>query len=311
MRTRTLTLAALTAAGTLGLAACAADAGTGTDPSTDPASLTVAAAFYPLEFVASQVGGDLVSLISLTPKGVEAHDVELSPATVRQLGNADLALYLAGFQPAVDDAISTTGVAALDAAGVVALRPADANADGEATSDAAAGSTTLDPHFWLDPELLAEYGDAVGQAFAQADPANADTYTANAATLHAALDDLNSQFATGLSQCQRDTIVTSHEAFGYLAAAYSLDQQSIAGIDPETEPSPARILEIQQIIADTGATTIFTESQVSTTVADAIAGDTGVTTAVLDPVENVVDGDDYISVMTRNLTALQAALGCA
>ncbi|WP_082101466.1 metal ABC transporter substrate-binding protein [Demequina rhizosphaerae] len=312
---KTSALIAAAAASTLALTACSStDSDAGASGGASDASLTVATAFYPLQFVAEQVGGDLVETVSMTPSGVEPHDVELSPATVRQLGTADLALYLAEFQPAVDDAISTTGVEALDAAAVVELHAAeehadeDEHADEEGEEDHDHGSS--DPHFWLDPELLAAFADAVGDAFAAADPDNADAYTANAEALHASLDDLDAQYTEGLAQCERDTIVTGHEAFGYLADAYGLHQEGIAGLDPENEPSPARILEIKDIITETGATTIFTEDEVSASVAQALADDIGVDTVVLSPVETIDDGDDYIAVMTRNLSTLEDALGC-
>lgn len=308
-------LLAAAAASTLVLTACSAGSSDATASSDADASITVATAFYPLQFVAEQVGGDLVSIVSMTPAGVEPHDVELSPAVVRQLGTADLALYLSDFQPAVDDAIDTTGVEALDAAAVVELHAADEHAHGEASDEEHADEDehdhgSQDPHFWLDPMLLAAYGDSVGEAFAAADPDNAETYTVNAAALHSVLDDLDGQFSSGLAQCERDTIVTSHDAFGYLADAYGLHQESIAGLDPENEPSPARILELQDIIVETGATTIFTEDAVSASVAQALAADVGVETSVLSPVETVADGDDYIAVMTRNLATLEDALGC-
>lgn len=302
--TRTPALLATAAASTLLLTACAP---TDTGGSDEDGALTVAAAFYPLQYVAEQVGGDLVSIVSLTPSGVEAHDVELSPATVRKLETADMALYLSEFQPAVDDAISTTGVESLDAAQVVEMHEAQEHADEEG-EDHEHGSA--DPHFWLDPHLLAEYGDAVGEALAAADPDNADAYAANAAALHEDLDALEGTFSTGLAQCERDTIIVSHEAFGYLTEAFGLHQEGIAGLDPDSEPSPARLLEIRDVIEDTGATTVFTENAVSASVAQALADDAGVDTAVLDPVENVAEGDDYIAVMTRNLEALQTALGC-
>ncbi|WP_062315936.1 metal ABC transporter substrate-binding protein [Demequina maris] len=310
---KTPALIAAAAVSTLALTACSAsDSGAGASGDASDASLTVATAFYPLQFVAEQVGGDLVEVVSMTPAGVEPHDVELSPSTVRQLGTADLALYLSDFQPAVDDAISTTGVEALDAAEAVELHAAEEHADEDEHADEEDDHDhgSSDPHFWLDPELLAHYADAVGEAFAAADPDNADTYTANAEALHASLDDLDTQYTDGLAQCERDTIVTGHEAFGYLADAYGLHQEGIAGLDPESEPSPARILEIKDIIAETGATTIFTEDAVSASVAEALATDVGVETTVLSPVETVADGDDYIAVMTRNLSTLEDALGC-
>ncbi|WP_062466681.1 metal ABC transporter substrate-binding protein [Demequina maris] len=310
---KTPALIAAAAVSSIALTACSAsDSGAGASGDASDASLTVATAFYPLQFVAEQVGGDLVEVVSMTPAGVEPHDVELSPSTVRQLGTADLALYLSDFQPAVDDAISTTGVEALDAAEAVELHAAEEHADEDEHADEEDDHDhgSSDPHFWLDPELLAHYADAVGEAFAAADPDNADTYTANAEALHASLDDLDTQYTDGLAQCERDTIVTGHEAFGYLADAYGLHQEGIAGLDPESEPSPARILEIKDIIAETGATTIFTEDAVSASVAEALATDVGVETTVLSPVETVADGDDYIAVMTRNLSTLEDALGC-
>ena len=289
------------AAGLLLVTGCAGD------PSGNPdAQLTVAASFYPLEYVAEHVGGDLVDVIALAPPGVEPHDLELSPSTVRQLSDADLVLYLKGLAPAVDDAVATTGAKSFDAGSAVTLRPAVAGAEEEGEEPLA-----FDPHFWLDPSLLAQYATAVGDEFAQLDPANADTYTANADSLVDTLSGIDDDFKQGLAQCQRTDIVTAHQAFAYLADRYNLTQIGIAGIDPEAEPSPARLLEIRKVVEDTGTTTIFTESLINTAVADAIAKDTGATTAVLDPIESVVNDDDYATVMARNLETLRTALDCA
>jgi len=271
------------------------------------AELTVAAAFYPLQYVAEHVGGDLVDVVPLASPGVEPHDLELSPSAVREIAQADLVLYLSDFQPAVDDALVATKARTFDAADAVELRPA-----GEGNGEANAGHDhgALDPHFWLDPTLLATYATAVGKQFAQLDPDNSATYIQNATDLVADLTDIDESFSSGLATCERNEIVTSHEAFAYLAARYDLAQIGIAGIDPETEPSPARLLEIRDLVEATGATTIFTESLVNTAVADAIARDSGATTAVLDPVESVIDDDDYASVMSRNLGELRTALAC-
>jgi zinc transport system substrate-binding protein len=255
------------------------------------------------------VGGDHIIVTSLTPAGVEPHDIELSPTTVRELGDTDLVLYIHEFQPAVEDAISSTGVDSLDAAEVIALDSTEEHADEEhADEDHDHGSS--DPHFWLDPALLADYAVAVGDQFAALDADNADDYTANASALAADLHDLDEQFSTGLAMCERDDIITAHEAFGYLAHAYDLEQVGIAGVEPDTEPSPARMREIHDIIEQTGATTVFTEELVSPRVAEAIAQDADVETAVLDPIESVGSGDDYRSVMLRNLDALKVALAC-
>ena len=283
-------------------------AGCAAPTTDDDAALTVAAAFYPLEYVAQRVGGDLVSVSTLTPPGVEPHDVELSPVAVRHVDNADLVLYISDFQPAVEDAISATGAAAFDATEVIEL--AHASHDDGDSHDDGHGHGNADPHFWLDPAVFAQYAAAVSEEFIARDPANADQYRDNAQELIAELTELDATFSSGLAHCARRDVITSHAAFGYLAHAYDLHQVGIAGIEPDTEPSPARLREIGALIRDTGATTVFTEHLVSPRVAEAVANDAGVTTAVLDPLEAVSNGDDYRSVMLRNLAALQEALDC-
>ncbi|WP_062378527.1 metal ABC transporter substrate-binding protein [Demequina pelophila] len=323
--------AAFAGAAALALAACTPEEGSlasavESAASSDDAGLTIAAAFYPLEYVANAVAGDAAAVVGLTQPGVEPHDAELSPAAVRELGSADLVLYLSEFSAAIDDAIVTTGAPSLDVADVVALHPyghdhgdeedhadedhADEDAhDEDAHDDHDHGDT--DPHFWLDPDLFAEYAHAVAEQLGELDPDNAAAYETNAQAFEAQLTALDEEYATGLAQCERDTIVVAHEAFGYLTERYGLQQEGFAGVSPDQEPSPARLLQIKEIITETGATVIFTEDKVSSRVAEAIAEDVGVETRVLNPAETVTDGEDYASVMATNLAELRIALGCA
>ena len=290
---------AASAALTLVAAGCSSSHTSSPAASAGSGGLTIDAAFYPLQFVAERVAGEYGTVTTLTAPGIEPHDLELSPATVRSMGNADVVLYVGGLQPAVEDAIKATGTPSFDAADAIPLVARQT------------GDLSFDPHFWLDPALVADYALAVGDEFAHLDPAHADAYMNNAATLSEQLDALDGDFKTGLATCKRHDIITTHEAFGYLADAYGLHQDGLAGIDPEAEPSPARLREIKDIIAKTGATTIFTETLVSSRVAKSLATDAGVATEVLDPIESVADGTDYLSVMNRNLTALRSALDCS
>lgn len=290
---------ALAAAVSLFATACSAKANSPATASDGTAKLAIDAGFYPLQFVAQHVVGDYGTVTSLTAPGVEPHDLELSPATVRDMQGADLVLYIGGLQPAVEDAITATGARSFDAADAIPLVERET------------GDLSFDPHFWLDPALLADYALALGDELAHLDPTHADAYMANAADLSEQLDALDSRFATGLETCARRDIITTHEAFAYLADRYKLHQEALAGIDPEAEPSPARLREIKDVITRTGATTVFTESLVNARVAQALADDAGVATAVLDPIESVADGTDYVGVMDNNLAALRTALGCS
>jgi zinc transport system substrate-binding protein len=318
-RRRTLPVAVSAGlAATLALSACSSGGGSG--GSGDGDGVAVLASFYPLQFVVQQVGGDLVDVDSLTPPGAEPHDLELSPAQVDQVGRADLVVYLSDFQAAVDDAVDANPPAhVVDAAQDTELHAAEHAEDGEHTEDGEEhaeddghGHGSLDPHFWLDPTRLPPVAEDVAAQLSEIDPDNADTYAANADAFTQAMTDLDTRYSEGLATCDSRTIVTTHEAFSYLAERYDLEQVGISGIDPEGEPSPARLAEVGDLVRDEGVSTIFFETLASPKVAQTLADELGVETAVLDPLEGLTDdSQDYVSVAEDNLATLRTALGCA
>jgi zinc transport system substrate-binding protein len=285
--------------------------GCGDEPAGADGKLPVVTAFYPLQFVSERVGGDAVGVSTLTKPGAEPHDVELTARQVGEVSDAGLIVYLAGFQPAVDDAVKQNGGdRAFDAATAVEMInavEADAHAEGEEEEHSGA-----DPHVWLDPTRLAGIADKLAERLGKADPAHAADFTARAATLRTELTALDGEFKTGLANCARRELVTSHTAFGYLADRYELTQIGITGIDPETEPSPQRLAAVAAEAKEHGTTTIFFETLVSPKVAETIAKEVGAQTAVLDPIEGLTDGSaDYFSVMRANLAALKLGLECS
>ena len=272
----------------------------------------VAASFYPLAYVAERVSGGDVEL--LTTPGAEPHDFELTIKETALVADADLVVYERGFQPAIDAAVDETAEGeVLDAAEVVGLEPADEHADEHAEEEGHDHEHDggVDPHFWLDPLRVADLGDAVAEQLAQLDAGHADAYRANAAHLRSELERLDREYAEGLADCERHTVVVSHDAFGYLEK-YGLHFDAIAGLSPDAEPTPAHLAELQGIAQEDGVTTVFTETLGSSKLADTLADDLGLSTATLDPIEGV-DADspeDYLSLMRTNLANLQAANGC-
>jgi zinc transport system substrate-binding protein len=274
--------------------------------------LHVSAAFYPLQFVAQQVGGQRVEVTNLTKPGAEPHDLELAPRDVARLSDSDLVLYLAGFQPAVDDAVDANpGAAALDVSLAAHLVPAADEGHEEGHDH---GGETLDPHFWLDPLRVAAVGDAVAQRLGELDPAGAADYRAGASRLRDDLTALDAEFRHGLGHCRTTTMVTNHGAFGYLAERYGLTQVSISGMNPDTEPAPRQLARIAELVRSRGVTTVYSEVLVSPVVAETVAREAGAATAVLDPVEGITDasqGRDYLQVMRADLATLRAGQSCS
>ncbi|MGW7451447.1 metal ABC transporter substrate-binding protein [Streptomyces sp. NPDC054787] len=318
----TAALAGAVALGATALTACSATSAT----AAKDGKVGVTASFYPLQFLAEQIGKDHVKVDSLTKPGVEPHDLEITPKQTAKLGEADVVLYLKTLQPAVDKAVAQSGVKnVVDAATLTTLEvhgsdPGHAEEgehhEGEEHAaeghDHGHGEAGADPHVWLDPTKYAEIAKGVGAALEKADPDHAADYKKNTDELVAKLNGLDGEFKDGLKNAVTRTFITTHSAFGYLAERYDLDQESISGVDPESEPSPARMKELQDVAKKENVSTVFFETLASDKTAKVLAADTGLKTDVLDPLEGITStsqGADYFEVMRSNLKNLQKALG--
>ncbi|MFD4760257.1 metal ABC transporter substrate-binding protein [Streptomyces sp. NPDC058439] len=311
---RLIPTAAVAGAAVLGLTALTACSSSDAADHKNGGKLNVVASFYPMQFLAEQIGGKHVSVTTLTKPGQEPHDLELSPRQIGGLSDAGYILYVKGIQPAVDDAIKQSGSKnVIDASTLTTLEDhgTETGAD-EHGHEHHGDEAGADPHIWLDPVKYAEVAKGVGKSLEKTDPDHAADYRKNTETLVTKLDGLNTAYENGLKNTATKTFITTHSAFGYLAERYGLTQEGIAGVDPEAEPSPARIKEIHTIAEKNKVSTVFFETLASDRTAKTLAKDTGLKTDVLDPLEGITDkskGADYIEVMQSNLAALQKALG--
>jgi zinc transport system substrate-binding protein len=247
------------------------------------------AAFYPLAYAAQEIGGRDADVANLTPPGAEPHDLEVSPQDIEEIDSADVVLLLGhGFQPQLEDAAHGDRVIELLDTPGLHRYPND------------------DPHVWLDPLRYALIARRIGAVLHREDAARRFV-----ARLHA----LDREYRHGLRDCARREIVTSHEAFAYLAQRYGLRQIAITGLSPEAEPAPRDLQRVVELVRQTGATTVFFETLVSPRIAETVAREAGVRTAVLNPIEGLTGEQastdaDYFSLMRSNLALLRRALGC-
>ena len=257
---------------------------------------TVVAAFYPLAFAAERITPS-VKVENLTPPGAEPHDLELTPQAVARIERTSVVLYLGhGFQPAVSDAVRNSSGTRVDVLQGLPLHSASGQESG----------LTADPHVWLDPVLFGRIVRRIGDALPR--PVHTAPLLVNLRTLDRA-------YRTGLAHCTRRDIVTSHAAFGYLAQRYGLRQVAITGLSPESEPSPRQLAHVVRLVRHTHASTVFFERLVSRRLADTVAREVGARTAVLDPIEGLTPseqsrGQNYLTLMRENLSALRKALAC-
>ncbi|MGW5100437.1 metal ABC transporter substrate-binding protein [Streptomyces sp. NPDC004100] len=316
VRRRLISGSAVAAATALGLGALTGCSG-GASATGNTDKLDVVASFYPMAFLANEIGGSHVHVTTLTTPGQEPHDLEISPQQIAGLQDSDAVLYLKGLQPSVDKAVAESPVKTkIDAATLTTLEEHGTEVGGHAAEHAEGGhdeeESGKDPHIWLDPVRYAQVAQGVGRAFEKADPKHKAAYAKNTDALVKRLDELNTQYKDGLAHTRSKVFITTHAAFGYLAERYGLTEEAISGLDPESEPSAARVKDLQKLAKADGVTTVFYETLVSDKTARTIAGDGRLKTDVLDPLEGITKksrGQEYFAVQEANLKALQKALG--
>lgn len=268
----------------------------------EQAGVDVVASFYPMADFTKKIGGDRVRVATLVPAGTEPHDWEPSPSDIVTLTKARVFVYNgAGMEHWAGDVLNSLGANSLT------------------VSEASKGVTLLeggdqaDPHVWLNPMNAKIEMANIRDALVVADPDGKAVYEANYNAYAARLDALDAEFKAALSGLTNRDLVVAHAAYGYLCAAYGLNQMPIEGLSPDAEPDPARVAEIIDFAKAHQVKVIFFEELVSPKVAQSIADQVGAKTDTLSPLEGLSDaetaaGDDYFSVMRRNLAAIKAAL---
>lgn len=295
-------------------------AGCGTDGGTDAAAagdepVTVVAAVYPLAWLGSQIAPE-ADVELLDAGGQEAHDVDLSPPQRAAVETADVVLYTGdiGYQPQVEEAVaavhgqvvSATEVAGEDALLVAAADTHDEHADEEGG---------VDPHLWFDPEIMAELAVATGEAFATADPGNAEEYQQNAEAVQEKMAALRADLDGALGgECRFDEAVVSHAAYGYLLEPYGKEQHAVTGVTAESDASAGELAEIVVEIRRAGFAHVLTEPVEGRQGAQTVAEEAGAELLEILPLDAVTaeQADQGLPDLVRKQAeSFATALGCA
>jgi zinc transport system substrate-binding protein len=277
------------------LAACTSASSTG-------GKVRVVGSLYPLAWVAERIGGNRVDVTDLTPPGVEAHEVSLSARQVADIHGADVVFILGylGFQPQVEDAARQASGRVVEVATGIDLHPSQER------------GLAGDPHVWLDPVLMEKIAGAVSDALIAADPQGATEYRQRSTATLTELADLDAAYRSGLAHCRFGEFVTTHEAFGYLASEYGLDQLGIEGLTPEAEPSAAQLRAAEEsITSGHAAPAVFYEgTDEGKRVGQSVARSVGVPALPLGTLEFDPVPEDYLAVMRANLGSLKEGMQC-
>lgn len=284
-----------------------------------PVRLSVVTTFYPLEEFARAVGGERVTVTSIVPPGTEPHEYEPTQKDILSIYQADIFLLngagLDAWAEKIRPELERRGIRVIQMSETVELLPGVEEEDEEEHVDARHEESFFDPHFWLDPLLAEQEVLAVRNALITRDNSGKAIYDTNSKRYIKELQVLHEAYQKRLGACTLHTVVTSHNAFSYLAKRYSFDTLPVSGLSPEGEVSTRRLAEIARIVQEKNIKHIFFETLVSPKVAETLAAEVDAETLVFNPIEGLTDeeraaGMNYVSIMKSNLDNLQTALQC-
>ncbi|WP_339301849.1 zinc ABC transporter substrate-binding protein [Paenibacillus sp. FSL R5-0623] len=295
--------------------------------------VNVVTTFYPVYAFTTAIGGEDANVINLLPTGVEPHDwtpksqdiVNTSKAQLFFYNGAGLEGWVPNFLKSLNSDTQVKSVAVSEGVKLLTAEGDDGHGHGEEHEDEHTDEHTdedtsedvadhhIDPHTWVSPKSAMIMAENIKNSLVEADPDHKAGYEQRYEELRTKLETLDQRFTDELATVPNNEIVVSHQAFGYLARDYGLTQHAIMGLSPDAEPTGQDIVKLAQLVKDEGIKYIFFEELVSDKLAKTLASEAGVETMVLNPVEGLTkeqatNGDDYFTLMEKNLQNLLIAL---
>ena len=283
----------------------------GNQESKNAKGMKIVTSFYPVYAMVKEVSGDLND-VRMIQSSSGIHSYELSANDIAAIYDADVFIYhshtLESWAGSLDPNLQKSKVKVIEASEGMTLERVPGLEDMEA-GNGVDEKTLYDPHTWLDPEKVAEEAQIIADKLSEQDSANKETYQKNAQNFSAKAQDLTKKYQPIFEKSSQKTFVTQHTAFSYLSKRFDLNQLGIAGISPDQEPSPRQLTEIQEFVKTYKVKTIFTESNVSSKVADTLVKSTGVSLKTLNPLEADPQNDkSYLENLEENMAILAQEL---
>jgi zinc transport system substrate-binding protein len=172
------------------------------------------------------------------------------------------------------------------------------------------GHGKYDPHAWLQPALMSEIAATMTEKFSIIKPLEKEVYKNNLIALQKDLKAIDIEYTDQLSQCSLDEVITSHDAFGYIARSYGFEIHTISGLSTQDTPSVVTLAKLKKEAAE-GISTILLEENSIRDYGETLARETGLKTASINPiVSSIPMGKDYLDLMRSNLLTFKTALNC-
>ncbi len=262
----------------------------------------VVTTIFPLEDITRQVGGSLVEVHNLLAPGQGPHTFEPTPGNVKKIAEADI-VALAGYR------LEIWLARLLNAASKEGRVEVDCSKAVKVPIRGSGGHGHENPHYWLDPVIMEDVVGLIANALAKARPSDADYFMRRATRLIGELVKLDKDIATLLGQKgMSKSYVAFHNAWGYFARRYQLQEIGVIESAPGREPSAKWIAELSAMIKTKGVKSVLVEPQFSPRLGETLARETGARVIVVDPVGGVKERKSYIDLMRWNASQFAKAL---
>lgn len=264
------------------------------DSSRDDGRISVVATIYPLAYLASDLD-PVADVTTIVGPELEPHDYSPTIEDAKKIHDAELLIVNGGVDAWIDNASLERNFPTISVLEMLSYPPSD-------------------PHVWLDPVLMQSIVRSIGGQLELIDPTRAEVIRDNVTKKITILQKIDDDYRVGLASCQIREIVSSHDAFNFLAKRYGFTVYGIAGFSLENESSASKLVELTNLIRSHHVTTVFFEELVNPALAKTLANETGVKTDVLDTIESLASEEkarmEYPGIMESNLTKLRTAMLC-
>lgn len=223
------------------------------------ARLKVLATFSLLADITARIAGDRAEVGSLTGLNTDAHLFQPSPKDVARLKAADLVVANGlGFEGWLERLVASSGYKGPVVSAGADVKPLPAPADKEHGGR----KNRPDPHAWTDPGNGLLYGRAICRALVNLDPDGRAGYEARLAAFEKELTDIDAKARTAFAAMPQAArrVITTHDAFAYLGAAYGVEFISPLGVSTEAEPSAADVARIVRLMRAERIRAVFLEN---------------------------------------------------
>ncbi|HLS03476.1 MAG TPA: zinc ABC transporter substrate-binding protein [Actinomycetales bacterium] len=276
--------------------------------------IAIVASFSIVADIAANVAGPDVQLHSIVPIGVDPHEYTPLPNDIEAATEADVVFYN-GLNMEVGDGWfeSLVDIAGkeMDSAQVVEV---STGVEPMYLTTTEGGEHEVNPHAFLDPNVGMIYTENIRDALIQIDPDHASAYSERAADYLAQLEAIDTDYRTKLDEIPQEqrVLVTSENAYQYLADRYGLTTGYIWAIDTEEQGSPTQITDLVELIHERSIPAVFVESNVDTRPMETVAAEAGV------PIAGTLFSDElgkpgevggtYLKMLEHNLAQVHAGL---